>query len=172
MPAKTYISRIARHRIVMKPTTTRIDGSIEPGRVIQFDNHRYTTDDEEEQKAIEGCLDFGRLIFVEGQGPKPPQQDAEIERLRRENANLTAQINQLAQRLAQLESASKSHGAVVGDVGRPYDETTVPPDLPDDNGETAQVVMCEALTRSGTRCKNDAAVEKDGMYLCHIHARE
>lgn len=167
MATKTYISRIARHQIIVKPTTKRVDGQIVPGKSILFENNRYTTDDPEEQEAIERSSDFGRLIFVEGEAPKiltPQPNNQELNKLRRENAELTAQVQALSNRLAQLEKAAKETSASnpVPAKSKGKSSSKAP------QNPSVQVPKGQKCEEPG--CDNDAVTENDGMFVCAEHA--
>lgn len=169
MAKKSYISRIARHKIVTKPTTRNQDGTINPGRVIEFVNHRYTTEDPAEQAAIEKSLDFGRLIFHEGQAPKPlqEQKDVQLKSLQDENARLNEEISSLTQRLQQLEAAiTAGQQKTAPTVKKGKASSSQAPSVTIPAGQ-----KCEELV-GGKACPDDAVAEVDGMFLCEKHAKE
>jgi len=143
----------------------RIDGELVPSRVIEFENGTYTTEDSEEQKAIERSIDFGRLIFREGEAPPTPQEQRamEFEALKKQNAQLEERLRELERRLlsrAVTQNYTQTSHPAVDDGG-----LVVSCDIPEGQ-------KCEALTAQGNPCKKDAVVEKDGMFLCGVHARD
>lgn len=165
MEKVTYISPIRRYRVVMSPTMKRIDGELVPSRVIEFENGTYTTEDSEEQKAIERSIDFGRLIFREGEAPPTPQEQRamEFEALKKQNAQLEERLRELERRLlsrAVTQNYTQTSEPAVDDGG-----LVVSYDIPEGQ-------KCEALTAQGNPCKKDAVIEKDGMFLCGVHARD
>ena len=167
MEKVTYISPIRRYRVVMSPTMKRIDGELVPSRVIEFENGTYTTEDSEEQKAIERSIDFGRLIFREGEAPPTPQEQRamEFEAMKKQNAQLEERLRELERRLlsqavTQAPTPPPQTPISIGD-----EDQDIPYDIPEGQ-------KCEALTSQGNPCKKDAVIEKDGMFLCGVHARD
>jgi len=171
MTEKAYISRIRRHKIVVKPTIRRIDGTIIPGKVIEFDDHRYVTSDPEEQKAIESSIDFRRYIFPEGDSPKTPEQirQEELAGLRAENARLAHQLEALKQQMEQLMKAQAAAGGMTAVSGG---SSYVTAGANGSNRKPPEGTKCEEITRDGKPCKRDAVTERDGMWVCAQHAQD
>lgn len=77
----TFVSRYARHTLVMEPAGIRRDPDgrtlAVPGKRIEFQDGRYETTDKAEIKFIRGHRDFDVFIFEEKE-PKPETSPAEV----------------------------------------------------------------------------------------------
>lgn len=166
MAEKTYISRIARYQIVMRPTR-RVDGQLVPGKVIVFNNNRYTTADPEEQKAIESSIDFGRLIFVDGEAPQPVRHQRQDD-LRIENQRLTQELAELRRQLAELQKAKveTAETRVEETEEAPKAKTKSKPKTDD----KPKITIPDGQKCEEPGCSNDAVTENDGMFVCAEHA--